>query len=91
MDIKSVVVDDDEDIRRILRRMMTMAGVEVVAELTSGEEAVDWIAVHDADVMVMDVQMAGMGGPRRRAASKRPSPRQPSTASLAGARMRSAR
>lgn len=57
-----VIVDDDEDIRRILRRMMPLAGAEVVAELASGEEAVDWMASNDARLMVMDVQMAGIGG-----------------------------
>ena len=58
----TVIVDDDEDIRRILRRMMTMAGVDVVAELTSGEEAVEWMSDNDVELVVMDVQMAGMGG-----------------------------
>ena len=60
--VTAVIVDDDEDIRRILRRMMTLADVDVVAELASGEEAVEWMTDNDAALIVMDVQMEGIGG-----------------------------
>ena len=73
--VTTVIVDDDEDIRRILRRMMATAGVDVVAELTSGEEAVEWMSDNDARLIIMDVQMAGMGGTEatRRIKSIKPS------------------
>ncbi|HJR46269.1 MAG TPA: response regulator transcription factor [Actinomycetota bacterium] len=59
---RAIVVDDDEDIRKIVCRMLPLSGLEVVAELSSGEEAVDWMIDHDAAIVVMDIQMAGMGG-----------------------------
>lgn len=58
----AIVVDDDEHIREILRRLLPSAGVEIVAELTSGEEAVAWMADNNAALVIMDIGMAGMGG-----------------------------
>lgn len=60
--IRGIIVDDDEQIREILRRMLPMAGVEVCAELSSGEAAVEWMAENEAEVVVMDIHMPGIGG-----------------------------
>lgn len=60
--LKALVVDDEKEIRSILRRLMTRAGVEVCAEVSSGEDAVAWMAANHADLVIMDIQMPGMGG-----------------------------
>lgn len=57
-----VIVDDDEQIREILRRLVPSVGAQVCAELSSGEEAVAWITENEADIVIMDLQMPGIGG-----------------------------
>ena len=58
----ALIVDDDEDIRKMLRRMLPMAAVEVAGEVASGEEALEWLASRSVDVVVLDIQMPGLGG-----------------------------
>ena len=58
----ALIVDDDEDIRKILRRVLPSAGVEVAGEAASGEEALEWLSSHAVDIVVMDIQMPGLGG-----------------------------
>lgn len=58
----AIVVDDDRHIREIVCRLLPSVGVEVVAELSSGEEAVAWMADNDAAFVIMDIQMPGLGG-----------------------------
>lgn len=57
-----LIVDDQDDIRRMLSRLLSKAGIDVVREAASGEEAIDFVAGNDPDVIVMDVQMPGIGG-----------------------------
>lgn len=42
--------------------MLPAAGFEVVGEATTGEDAVAWFTDTTADVVIMDVQMPGIGG-----------------------------
>lgn len=51
-----LVVDDAEDIRELLRKMISKEGMEVVA-VESGEKALDILADHSFDVALMDLQM----------------------------------
>ena len=60
--LRGIVVDDDDQIREILGRLLPAAGVKVCAQLSSGEEAVEWLNQNDVDLLVMDIQMPGMGG-----------------------------
>lgn len=60
--VRVLIVEDDEQIREIVRRLLPTAGVEVVAEAASGEEAVAWLAENEAELVIMDIQMPGMGG-----------------------------
>jgi len=59
-----IVVADDHDLVRMgLVRMLTdVPGFRVVAEATTGEDAVQLAKEHDPDVVLMDVKMPGMGG-----------------------------
>jgi DNA-binding NtrC family response regulator len=56
-----LLVDDEVQfletlIKRLKKRQVNVIGVN------SGEEALDWLAKHSADVIVLDVRMPGMDG-----------------------------
>ncbi len=61
--IRVLVVDDHALIRVALKRILEESGdIEVVAEVSSGEEAVEIARRQPLDLVVMDVDMPGMGG-----------------------------
>lgn len=60
---KIVLVDDHAAIRAGYRLLLESdPGLQVIAEYSSGEEANQFIPGLDADVVVMDLSMPGMGG-----------------------------
>jgi two-component system cell cycle response regulator DivK len=56
-----LVVEDQEDNRRILRDLLTSAGYEVVEALT-GEAGVAAALARRPDLILMDVQLPGIDG-----------------------------
>lgn len=56
-----LVIEDQEDNRRILRDLLTSAGYEVIEEVT-GEEGVTSAETHHPDLILMDVQLPGING-----------------------------
>ena len=60
--LRAIIVDDEEDMRKILGRMLPAVGIEVAAVLSTGEDAVAWMAENNAQIVVMDIQMPGIGG-----------------------------
>lgn len=63
MGFKVLIVDDEPVARRILREELGLIdGVEIVAEADSGTKALDQIAVHKPDLVLLDLQMPEMGG-----------------------------
>jgi two-component system invasion response regulator UvrY len=61
--ITVLLVDDHELVRTGFRRILEAAAdIEVVAEASSGEEALSQVAAFAPDVVLMDVKMPGMGG-----------------------------
>lgn len=61
--IKVMLVDDHELVRTGIRRLLDeAAGVTVVAEAASGEEAIALARKRRPDVVLMDVSMPGIGG-----------------------------
>ena len=56
-----LVVDDEEEIRNVLRLMLTRAGYEV-REAEDGETALDRIQDDAPDLILLDVLMPGMDG-----------------------------
>ena len=56
-----LVTDDDPDLRRVLRRTLDALGFRVV-ESSNGEQALREIEVSRFDVVVLDVNMPGIGG-----------------------------
>jgi two-component system, OmpR family, KDP operon response regulator KdpE len=58
---KIMVVDDDPQIRRVLRTALVAQGYEAV-DARNGEEALDMIREQKADLVILDVNMPGMNG-----------------------------
>ncbi|MEO7033039.1 MAG: response regulator [Polyangiaceae bacterium] len=56
-----LVVDDDPVLRSIVCTMLRSSGINTV-QLESAEEALDWLAKHDADLLVLDWGLPGMNG-----------------------------
>ncbi len=61
--IKILLVDDHELFRTGLRSILQgLPDVEVVGEAGTGEEAVNWVRRSPPDIVMMDVNMPGIGG-----------------------------
>lgn len=56
-----LIIDDEEDLRRIMRDALERQG-HVVVEAGNGAEALDVIAQHPADLIVTDIMMPDMDG-----------------------------
>jgi two-component system KDP operon response regulator KdpE len=56
-----LVVDDEPQIRRIMRTTLTGAGYQV-DDAKTGEEAIDKIQDYRPDLVLLDINMPGMGG-----------------------------
>jgi DNA-binding NarL/FixJ family response regulator len=60
--LRVVVADDQALVRAGFRMILTADGIEVVAEATTGLEAVDAVQRHRPDVVLMDIRMPQMDG-----------------------------
>jgi two-component system, response regulator PdtaR len=60
--LRAVVAEDEALIRLDIVESLTAAGYEVVAEAGDGQAAVEAVAEHRPDVVVMDVKMPVMDG-----------------------------
>ena len=56
-----LLVDDEPQIRRIMRTTLTGAGYEV-DDAKTGEEALDKFRIFKPDLVLLDINMPGMGG-----------------------------
>ncbi len=56
-----LVVEDQEDNRRILRDLLTSVGFEIL-EAVTGEDGVAMAQAHTPDLILMDIQLPGMDG-----------------------------
>ena len=57
MTIKIIIADDHEVVRCGLKSLVSETDIKIVAEATSGVEAVKLALKHDPDVLLMDVRM----------------------------------
>jgi two-component system chemotaxis response regulator CheY len=57
-----VLVDDDTDLRTIMRTAINSMNCEVIGEGASGEDAVRLYREHRPDLLLLDVTMDGMSG-----------------------------
>jgi two-component system, NarL family, invasion response regulator UvrY len=64
--IKVLLVDDHDLVRTGIRRLLEdragQTGIQVVGEASTGEQALDLVRAHQPDVVLMDVNMPGIGG-----------------------------
>ncbi len=61
--INILLVDDHELVRTGIRRIIDdVRGMKVIGEAESGEEAVKWCRSNNPDVVLMDINMPGIGG-----------------------------
>jgi len=61
--IKVMLADDHDLVRTGLRRLLDdIEGIQVVGEVTSGEQAIDMVRQMPIDVILMDINMPGIGG-----------------------------
>ena len=61
MSKRILVVEDQEDNRRILRLLLTNAGYELI-EAVTGEEGVSLAESGRPDLILMDIQLPGLDG-----------------------------
>jgi NarL family two-component system response regulator LiaR len=74
--ISIILVDDHEVVRRGVRAYLnTIAEFDVVAECSSGEEAIRMVTEHIPDIVLMDLIMPGMDGIETTRQIKKISPR----------------
>ena len=61
--IKILLVDDHDLVRHGIKRLLSdTAGMQVIGEASSGEEATDLAKRLSPDIILMDVKMEGIGG-----------------------------
>ncbi len=61
--INLFIIDDHELVRMGLSRLLSeVQGFKVIAEASSGEEALELLSTLKPDVIIMDVKMPGIGG-----------------------------
>ena len=58
---RTLVVEDHEDNRRILRDLLRAGGYEMI-EAHDGEAALDKVAAERFDLVLMDIQLPGIDG-----------------------------
>jgi DNA-binding NarL/FixJ family response regulator len=61
--IRVLLADDHDLVRTGMRRLLEDLGdIEVIAEATTGEEAIQHVRQQPPDVVLMDINMPGIGG-----------------------------
>jgi DNA-binding NarL/FixJ family response regulator len=61
--VRVMLVDDDPVVRMGLRHMLSVAKeIDVVVEVSDGDEVIGGVQVHHPDVIVLDVRMARVSG-----------------------------
>ena len=61
-DVRVLIVDDHDLFRSGLRNLLEEEGVQIVGEAAAGQEALKIVRELAPDVVVMDLNMPGMGG-----------------------------
>jgi two-component system KDP operon response regulator KdpE len=56
-----LVVDDEPQIRRVMRSTLSIHGY-VIIEVSNGEDAIESVRKHRPDLVLLDVNMPGIGG-----------------------------
>jgi len=57
MTIKAIAIDDEPLARARLVRLLSMQGVNVVAQGENGQQAIELVSKHDIDILFIDINM----------------------------------
>lgn len=76
MDLRILLVEDDDDNRELMAEVLTASGHEVHSAST-GQDGLKTLSEHPIDVVVTDVGMPGMGGLEMAKAAKAIAPNVP--------------
>ena len=57
-----LVIDDDEDIRRFLKRTLETAGGYIVLTAKNGKEGIKLARSNNPDLVLLDIMMPGLNG-----------------------------
>jgi len=57
MTIRAIVTDDEPLARARLTRILSMHGVDVVAQGENGQQAIELVSKHDIDILFIDINM----------------------------------
>jgi two-component system OmpR family response regulator len=76
MELRVLLVEDDDDNRELMAEVLTSSGYEVVSA-SSGQDGLKQLSEHSIDVVVTDVGMPGMGGLEMARAAKAIAPQVP--------------
>jgi len=57
-----IIADDDQIIRDLLRAILRKAGLQVVAEISTGNRAIAAYKTHRPEIVCLDINMPGMSG-----------------------------
>jgi DNA-binding NarL/FixJ family response regulator len=60
--LRTIVADDDPLVRRLIRDTLQLSGITVIAEASTGREAVELALFYRPDVVVMDYMMPELDG-----------------------------
>jgi two-component system, NarL family, response regulator LiaR len=60
--LKTIIADDDPFVRRLVKEALQAAGVVVIAEASTGREAVELVLHYRPDAVLMDVVMPELDG-----------------------------
>jgi DNA-binding NarL/FixJ family response regulator len=61
-DVRVLIVDDHDLFRSGLRNLLEEEGVHIIGEASAGQQALEIVREDAPDVVVMDLNMPGMGG-----------------------------
>ncbi len=84
--MRLLLVDDDPDFRDALGKQLVHAGHDV-ALAGDGEEAIEWLKRHTADLVILDIVMPNKEGLETISALRRSHPRLPVIAVSGGGRI----
>ncbi|HEY2811969.1 MAG TPA: response regulator [Acidimicrobiales bacterium] len=60
--IRVLIVDDEPDVRMLLRVQLEHSGFDIVGEAADGRAALDQCREHAPDAIILDLLMPGMSG-----------------------------
>jgi DNA-binding NarL/FixJ family response regulator len=60
--LRVMIVEDHTLVRAAIRRTLSVPGMQVVAEASSAEEALEKVIEHRPDVILVDIELPGMNG-----------------------------